>query len=72
MITPPEPSHDIRSYILRIWVEEEDGRCMWRASLTAIPGGERLGFASLQMAFKFLEEQTRRDQTPKGSQENQD
>ena len=59
MITPPEPSRDIRSYILRVWAEEEEGRRVWRASLTAIPGGERLGFANLQMAFKFLEEQTR-------------
>lgn len=59
MITPPEPTRDIRSYILRVWAEEEDGCRVWRASLTAIPGGERLGFANLQMAFRFLEEQTR-------------
>jgi len=58
MIIPTEPPRAIQSYILRIWAEEEEGCRVWRASLTAIPSGERLGFASLQMAFKFLEGQT--------------
>jgi len=49
------PSGDIRSYILRLWAEDEPTGRIWRVSLTPIPDGERVGFADLQAAFEFLQ-----------------
>jgi hypothetical protein len=47
-----------RSYLLRLWPATEQGRVTWRASLENPHTGERLGFASLERLFAFLEDQT--------------
>ncbi len=52
------PSGEIQSYILRLWPEGEPGSEVWRASLTHIPDGQRIGFADLESAFRFLKQQT--------------
>ncbi len=48
----------IQSYILRLWPEGEPGSEVWRVSLTHIPDGQRIGFADLESAFRFLKQQT--------------
>ncbi len=50
----------IQSYILRLWPERQADAPVWRVSLTLIPNGERIGFASLESAFQFLKEQIER------------
>ncbi len=54
---------EICSFILRLWAEgpaeEQDEGCVWRVSLTLIPGGERMGFADLEAAFHYLAQITR-------------
>jgi hypothetical protein len=52
------------SYLLRLW-QESGGptdcgghRPLWRASLERPQEGERLGFASLEDLFAFLEDET--------------
>lgn len=47
-----------RSYLLRLWPATEQGQTVWRASLENPHTGERLGFASLERLFAFLEDQT--------------
>ncbi len=45
------------AYLLRLWqVRGEDGMA-WRASLESARTGERVGFASLQDLFAFLEQE---------------
>jgi hypothetical protein len=51
----PDHTGIIRSYILRVWREEDAAACAWRASLTAIPGGERIGFTDLEQLLKYLQ-----------------
>lgn len=47
------------SYLLRLWLVEEDGEICWRASLQSSQGGGRTGFRSLAHLFAFLEDQTK-------------
>jgi hypothetical protein len=46
-----------RSYILRLWRESSAARPVWRASLTLIPDGPRLGFAGLVEVVHYLQSQ---------------
>jgi hypothetical protein len=46
------------SYLLRVWLVEENGERVWRASLEVTHSGEKHGFASLENLFAFLKEQT--------------
>ena len=46
------------AYLLRLW-QTKTG---WRASLEHPHTGERLGFASLEQLFVFLQDQTRDDE----------
>ena len=46
------------SYLLRLWMVEEDGEYLWRASLEVTHSGERYGFANLDDLLTFLKEQT--------------
>jgi hypothetical protein len=47
-----------RSYLLRLWLVTERGQAAWRASLENPHTSERVGFASLERLFAFLEDQT--------------
>jgi hypothetical protein len=47
------------SYLLRLWQEGSGERPLWRASLESPQGGERLGFASLEDLYAYLDAQTR-------------
>jgi hypothetical protein len=44
-----------RSYVLRLWRESGAARPVWRASLTVIPDGPRLGFAGLVEVVHYLQ-----------------
>jgi hypothetical protein len=44
-----------RSYLLRLWMEDDDGRAAWRISLENPFSGERRGFARLKDLCGFLE-----------------
>lgn len=46
------------SYLLRLWPANDQGQVTWRASLENPRTGERLGFASLERLFAFLQDQT--------------
>ena len=46
------------SYLLRLWMVEEDGEYLWRASLEVTHSRERYGFANLDDLLAFLKEQT--------------
>ena len=48
---------DYLSYMLRLWQESEKGG-VWRASLQSPDTGERVGFASLDKLYGFLQRQT--------------
>jgi len=68
----PAPTSTIRSYILRIWCEGGDDACAWRASLMAIPGGERVGFTDLERLLAYLQRDSpsAAQQTSGGSSSN--
>ena len=46
------------SFLLRLWVVEDKGDGVWRASLESSHTDERWGFASLDELFAFLRQQT--------------
>lgn len=46
------------SFLLRLWQTDDQGQAVWRASLESPGSRERLGFASLDELFRFLETQT--------------
>jgi hypothetical protein len=50
------------SYLLRLWQAEGTGKRIWRASLEGAHTGKRLGFASLDALFAYLQRET--DATP--------
>ena len=52
-----------QSYLLRLWLVEENGNRVWRASLEVTQSGEKHGFATLESMFVFLKEQTRGSET---------
>jgi hypothetical protein len=45
--------------MLRLWQVRDNEEMIWRASLEDARTGARRGFASLEMLFAFLREQTR-------------
>ena len=47
------------SYLIRLWQIKNAGELVWRASLESPSTGERVGFASLDELFGFLQRQTR-------------
>ena len=53
-----------QSYLLRLWQASEAGARLWRASLTNVQTGERIGFADLDSLLVFLKEQTGGDARP--------
>ncbi|MBI5302038.1 MAG: hypothetical protein HY868_07860 [Chloroflexi bacterium] len=55
-MTTQEPRY--LAYMLRLWQVRDNGETTWRASLEDPHSGERRGFASLEMLFAFLREQT--------------
>ncbi len=59
---------DYLSYLLRLWQESEKG-AVWRASLQSPDTGERVGFASLDKLFDFLQRQTGGVPDPGGGQD---
>jgi hypothetical protein len=52
----PEKTTDYHAYLLRLWREEGEN---WRVSLQSIRTGERFGFADLQTAVYFVEQNLR-------------
>jgi len=49
---------DYQSYLLRLWRTGQGTDGGWRASLEDTRSGQRHGFASLDAAFSFLDQQT--------------
>ena len=45
------------SYLIRLWQIRNAGELVWRASLESPSTGERVGFASLDELFGFLQRQ---------------
>ncbi|MCA9974175.1 MAG: hypothetical protein KC413_00440 [Anaerolineales bacterium] len=45
------------SYLLRLWLVQNQTHCAWRCSLENVQTGERHGFASLEAVCAFLGEQ---------------
>jgi hypothetical protein len=46
-----------RAYLLRLWRVDDGANALWRASLQDVRTGQRLGFANLDKAFAFLQQQ---------------
>ena len=46
------------SFLLRLWQATEEQGVVWQASLQDSLSGKRMGFASLEGLFKFLQEKT--------------
>jgi hypothetical protein len=51
------------SFLLRIWVEETDGR-QWRFSLEDTRTGKRRGFTSLYKLIEYLDKIEEKDCSP--------
>lgn len=49
------------SFLLRMWLVVDGSQPQWRASLEDTRTGERTGFASLELLYGYLEQQTRLD-----------
>lgn len=47
-----------QSYLLRIWLVEEESKFEWRASLENAHTGERQGFTTLARLIAYLESHT--------------
>jgi hypothetical protein len=45
------------AYLLRLWQVCSEGKTTWRALLESAQTGERVGFASLEELFTFLEKE---------------
>ena len=43
------------SYLLRLWMSEENGRPIWRASLESTHTGQRRNFSDVRVLVEFLE-----------------
>jgi hypothetical protein len=55
-------SSDYHAYLLRIWREEP--AAPWRASLENAHTGERCSFATMELLFLFLNQQTQAERPP--------
>jgi Arc/MetJ-type ribon-helix-helix transcriptional regulator len=53
-----EERSDYLSYLLRLWLVNEDGHPEWRASLKSARTGRELGFQRLEELFEYLQRQT--------------
>ena len=53
---PVDSKKNYRSYLLRLWVENENGKRAWRISLENPFTGERRGFANLIDLCTYLKE----------------
>jgi hypothetical protein len=49
------------SFLLRLWLADDDGKPAWRASLERPLTGERKGFANLDELSLYLEQLTHID-----------
>lgn len=58
------------SYLLRLWVVENQEGYIWRCSVEDVQTGERYGFATLESLCDFLREAT--GLVPDAVQENDD
>ena len=58
---PVDHKMNYRSYLLRLWVEDENGKRAWRISLENPFTRERRGFASLQDLCAYLKEKMREE-----------
>ena len=56
MVKPVDHKKKYRSYLLRIWTEDTNGKCVWRISLENPFSGERRGFAKLKDLCAYLED----------------
>ena len=56
MMKPADRKKNYQSYLLRLWVEDENGKQVWRISLEDPFTGERRGFASRRDLCAYLEE----------------
>ena len=56
MTNPVDRKKRYQSYLLRLWMEEVNGKGVWRISLENPFTGERRGFASRRDLCAFLEE----------------
>ena len=56
MTNPVDRKKKYQSYLLRLWVEDVDGKQVWRISLENPFTGERRGFASRRDLCAYLEE----------------
>ena len=56
---PVDHKKKYRSYLLRLWTEDTNGKRIWRISLENPFSGERRGFAKLKDLFTYLEEKMR-------------
>jgi hypothetical protein len=63
---PADRKKKYQSYLLRLWVEDINGRQAWRISLENPFSRERRGFASLKDLCAYLDEKMR------ASDENQE
>jgi len=50
-----------RSYLLRLWVDDANGKQAWRISLENPFSGERRGFASLKDLCAYLKKNMHED-----------
>ena len=57
------------SYLLRLWLAENGGERIWRASLESPRSGQRTGFASLNDLFDFLRQEVNEWTTDLGQEE---
>ena len=56
MANPVDRKKKYQSYLLRLWVEDVNGKQVWRISLENPFTGARRGFASRRDLCAFLEE----------------
>jgi hypothetical protein len=56
------------SYLLRLWMSEEDGLPVWRASLESTRTRQRRSFAGMQALVEFLETEFDSRQAESGDQ----
>ena len=53
-----EKRREYLSYLLRLWKASDGEVLVWRASLKSSRTGEKVGFASLEELFEFLQTKT--------------
>jgi hypothetical protein len=53
-MNPMDSKKEYRSYLLRLWVDDVNGKRAWRISLENPFSGERRGFANLQDLCVYL------------------